>query len=67
MGAWKLLANSADAAHSQSMFDPASPGAESIRHLSLLVLAITGIIFLIVEGVLCYSSPPAASCKPVPV
>jgi cytochrome c oxidase subunit 2 len=36
------------------MFDPASPGAESIRTLSILVLAITGIIFLVVEGILVY-------------
>jgi cytochrome c oxidase subunit 2 len=36
------------------MFNPTSPGAESIRDLSILVLAITGIIFLIVEGVLLY-------------
>src|SRR5262249_10560198 len=39
----------------QSMFNPASPGAESIRNLAILVLAITGLIFLIVEGVLLYS------------
>jgi cytochrome c oxidase subunit II len=37
-----------------SIFDPVSPPAESIRQLSILVLAITGFIFLIVEGVLCY-------------
>jgi cytochrome c oxidase subunit 2 len=37
-----------------SIFDPASPPAESIRQLAILVLAITGFIFLIVEGVLCY-------------
>jgi cytochrome c oxidase subunit 2 len=37
-----------------SIFDPASPPAEMIRQLAVLVLAITGFIFLIVEGVLCY-------------
>jgi cytochrome c oxidase subunit 2 len=37
-----------------SIFDPASPPAESIRQLAILVLAITGFIFLLVEGVLCY-------------
>jgi cytochrome c oxidase subunit 2 len=37
-----------------NIFDPASPPAESIRDLSLLVFAITGVIFLVVEGVLCY-------------
>jgi cytochrome c oxidase subunit 2 len=38
-----------------SIFDPVSPPAESIHHLSILVLAITGGIFLAVEGVLIYS------------
>jgi cytochrome c oxidase subunit 2 len=37
------------------MFDPASPSAESIRSLFIMVLAITGTIFLLVEGVLLYS------------
>ena len=36
------------------MFDPVGPGAESIRGLFLLVLAITGVIFLLVEGMLLY-------------
>src|SRR5437762_6161642 len=36
------------------IFSPASPPAESIRNLSVLVLAITGAIFLLVEGVLLY-------------
>jgi cytochrome c oxidase subunit 2 len=39
-------------ANGQSLFDPASPEAESIRNLSVLVLAITGFIFIVVEGVL---------------
>jgi heme/copper-type cytochrome/quinol oxidase subunit 2 len=37
------------------MFNPASPAAESIHNLAILVLAITGLIFLIVEGVLLHS------------
>jgi cytochrome c oxidase subunit 2 len=37
-----------------SMFSPVSPPADSIRDLSFLVFAITGVIFLIVEGVLIY-------------
>jgi cytochrome c oxidase subunit II len=41
--------------HDQSMFDPASPGAESIRNLAVLVLAITGFIFVVVEGILFYA------------
>ena len=37
-----------------SIFAPASPPAESIRALSVLVLAITGLIFVLVEGILIY-------------
>src|ERR1700682_4026099 len=42
-------------AQNLSIFDPASPSAESIRSLSVLVLAITGFIFVVVEGILIYS------------
>ena len=38
-----------------SIFAPASPPAEAIRQLFILVGAITGGIFLVVEGVLIYS------------
>src|SRR5207244_10381617 len=38
-----------------STFNPASPSAESIRSLFILVLSITGAIFVIFEGVLLYS------------
>src|SRR5262245_34462863 len=38
-----------------SIFDPVSPPAASIRSLSILVLAITGFIFIVVEGILIYS------------
>jgi cytochrome c oxidase subunit 2 len=51
-----LLAYGGGLAQSQSMFDPASPGAEEIRNLSILVLAITGFIFILVEGILFYAS-----------
>jgi cytochrome c oxidase subunit 2 len=37
-----------------SIFAPVSPQAESIRSLSILVFAITGFIFLLVEGILIY-------------
>jgi cytochrome c oxidase subunit II len=40
--------------HNLSIFSPASPPAESIRLLSVLVFVITGLIFLVVEGVLIY-------------
>jgi cytochrome c oxidase subunit II len=39
---------------SPSIFDPASPEASAIRNLSILILAITGFIFVVVEGVLIY-------------
>ncbi len=42
-------------AQDMSIFDPVSPPAESIRSLSVLVLAITGFIFIAVEGILIYS------------
>jgi cytochrome c oxidase subunit 2 len=48
-----LLADAA--AHDLSIFDPVSPPADSIRSLSVLVLAITGFIFVVVEGILVYS------------
>ena len=47
-----LLAAGGQAAQDLSTFDPVSPPAESIRNLSLLVLAITGFIFIVVEAVL---------------
>ena len=50
-----LLASAVASAQNLSIFDPASPSAESIRKLSVLVLAITGFIFVVVEGILFYS------------
>ncbi len=42
------------ATQNTSMFDPVSPPAESIRNIAILALAVTGFIFVIVEGVLIY-------------
>jgi cytochrome c oxidase subunit 2 len=50
-----LLAGAAESTQNLSIFDPVSPPAESIRSLSILVLAITGFIFVVVEGILIYS------------
>jgi cytochrome c oxidase subunit 2 len=50
---WLLAADSAP--ENLSIFDPVSPQGEAIRHLSVLVLAITGFIFVAVEGILIYS------------
>ncbi len=50
-----LLALAESQAENLSIFDPASPPAESIRTLSVLLFAITGVIFLLVEGVLIYN------------
>src|SRR5271157_3641098 len=55
MNGLALLADGAGSAQNLSIFHPASPSAESIRSLFILVLAITGAIFLVVEGVLLYS------------
>jgi cytochrome c oxidase subunit 2 len=50
-----LLASASPPPQNLSIFDPASPQAESIRTLSVLVLAITAFIFIVVEGILFYS------------
>ena len=50
-----LMASAVASAQNVSIFDPASPPAESIRSLSVLVLAITAFIFVVVEGILLYS------------
>src|SRR5438874_6710465 len=56
----------AETTQNVSIFDPASPQADSIRNLGILVLAITGGIFRVVEGILFYTifrfrrgAPPA--------
>lgn len=55
MGTLYVLADMDGKAANLSIFDPASPPAESIRSLFYLVLAVTGVIFLLVEGILLYS------------
>ncbi len=50
-----LLAEGMTAMQDLSIFNPASPPAESIRSLLILVLAVTGAIFVLVECVLIYS------------
>ena len=50
-----LLAARASTAENLSIFDPVSPPAQSIKSLAILVLAITGVIFVIVEGILVYA------------
>jgi cytochrome c oxidase subunit II len=66
-----LLATNPGPTQNLSIFDPASPPAESIRHVSVLVFAITGFIFLVVEGVLFYvvlrfrrGAPPHPTLSP---
>src|ERR1700691_1085333 len=44
-----------DIPHSPNIFKPESTPADSIFHLSLLVLTITGLIFLVVFGLIVYS------------
>jgi len=76
-----LLAVGGEPAQNLSIFDPVSPPAESIRDLAFLVFAITGVIFLIVEGILLYSvfrfrhgphnggsePPQVYGCKPIEI
>ena len=50
-----VLASGANPAQDLSIFSPASPSAQAIRLLFILVLAITGVILVLVEGVLIYS------------
>ena len=50
-----LLALNDASPRNLSIFDPVSPPAEAIHYLSVLVLSITGGIFLVVESVLIYS------------
>jgi cytochrome c oxidase subunit 2 len=54
MGGLLLLAREASFSANVSILDPAAPPAEAIRNLSVLVFAITGFIFLVVEGVFLY-------------
>jgi heme/copper-type cytochrome/quinol oxidase subunit 2 len=55
MGFLPFASSEGPVSHDLSVFSPASPSGESIRDLFILVLAITGGIFLLVEGVLVYS------------
>src|SRR5215469_16490940 len=53
--AFSILADGTTSAQNLSIVSPASPPAESIRSLFILVLAVTAAIFLLVEGELLYS------------
>jgi cytochrome c oxidase subunit 2 len=55
MNGWVVLASGGNPGGGLSIFNPASPSAHTIRSLFILVLAITGVILVIVEGVLIYS------------
>ena len=50
-----LTAGETVLAQSLSIFDPASPGAHSIVKLAILAFVVTGLIFVVVEGVLLFS------------
>jgi cytochrome c oxidase subunit 2 len=52
---WMQSAAGDSPVRSVSIFDPASPGAESIVRLALLGFAVAAFIFVIVEGVLFYT------------
>jgi len=55
MSHWMPLAFGDRSSQNLSMFDPAAPAAHSIQSLAILVFAIMGLIFVVVEGVLIYS------------
>src|SRR5262245_48668359 len=55
MGCVALLAAGTGSVENLSIFDPVAPPADAIRSLSFMVFAITGLIFLLVEGILFYS------------
>jgi cytochrome c oxidase subunit 2 len=55
MDAFLLFAAGGQVVQDLSIFNPASPPAQSIRDLSLLIIAITAFIFIVVEGVLIHS------------
>ncbi len=55
MNAFVLLASRPPPVQDLSIFHPASPATAEIRSLFVLVMAIAGVIFLVVEGVLVYS------------
>src|SRR5438105_2324670 len=52
MGGCLLLGGGGQPPHDLSIFDPACPPAASSRDLSILVFAITGFIFVVVEAIL---------------
>jgi cytochrome c oxidase subunit II len=55
LGHWALLAAGDGPPVDTSIFSPASSAAQSIVDLSVLVFAVAGLIFLVVEGVLFYT------------
>jgi hypothetical protein len=52
MTGWALLALRQTQADNLSIFEPAAPPAHSIRTLSILVFAIAGLRFVVVESIL---------------
>jgi len=65
MSGFVLWATGATQTQNVSIFDPVSPPSESIRDLAFLIFAITGFIFLVVEGVLFYCIY-RFRCRPAP-
>lgn len=55
LGPRMMLAVGETPTRSLSIFDPASPDAQSIVNLAILALVVAGLIFVVVEGVLLYS------------
>jgi len=55
MTGWDLLALPQSQADNLSIFEPVAPPSQSIRTLSILLFAISALIFVVVEGVLFYN------------
>jgi cytochrome c oxidase subunit II len=55
MPGWELLALARSQTDNLSIFEPAAPPSHAIRTLSILLFAITALIFVVVEGILVYN------------
>jgi cytochrome c oxidase subunit II len=55
MRGWELLGLARSQVDNLSIFEPAAPPSHSIRTLSILLFAISALIFVVVEGILAYN------------
>ena len=55
MRGWELLGLARSQVDNLSIFEPAAPPSHAIRTLSILLFAISALIFVVVEGILVYN------------